>query len=77
MARNIPDTPNELLLRRARTLPRVRVQNSLMRAGDREIALSMMYMEDRDRGFLFSLLPAAKARRVREELTLQGRLKVT
>jgi len=77
MARNIPGTPNELLVRRARSLPPVRVQNGLMRSGDREIALSMMYMEDGDRSFLFSLLPEAKVKRVREELTLQKRLKIT
>lgn len=77
MTRKSPGTPNELLVRRARSLPRVRVQNGLMRSGDREIALSMMYMEDVDRSFLFSLLPAAKVKRVREELALQRRLKIT
>lgn len=77
MAPGISGTPNEQLVRRARALPRVRVQNGLMRAGDREIALSMMYMDDRDRTFFFSLLPAAKVKRIREELTLQQRLKIT
>ena len=77
MARNIPGTPNEQLIRRARALPKVRVQNGLMRSGDREIALSMMYMEDSDRANFFSLLPAAKVKRIREELSLQQRLKIT
>ncbi len=77
MPRNIPGTPNEQLVRRARALPKVRVQNRLMRAGDREIALSMMYMEDSDRTFFFSLLPAVKVKRIREELALQQRLKIT
>jgi hypothetical protein len=70
-------TPNERLIHRARGLPKVRVQNGLMRSGDREIALSMMYMEDSDRAYFFSFLPAAKAKRIREELSLQQRLKIT
>lgn len=77
MGRKISGTKNELLVRRARALPRVHVQNGLMRSGDREIALSMMYMDDPDRTFLLSLLPSAKVRRIREELALQQRLKIT
>ena len=71
------DTPNNRLVQQVRSLPRVLAQNSLMRAGDREIALAMMYMEDADRAFFFSLLPAAKVKRIQEELVLQQRLKIT
>ena len=48
-----------------------------MRVSDREIALAMMYMEDRDRGYLFSLLSQKKVSRIREELTLHSRLRIT
>jgi len=71
------DSPNDKLVRRIRSLPRVAVQNSLMRVGDRQIALSMMFMEDADREFIFSVLPIAKVKRIREELKLQRRLKIT
>ncbi|MBT3275300.1 MAG: hypothetical protein HN368_19250 [Spirochaetales bacterium] len=60
-----------------KALPKVKVQNCLMRIGDRAIALAMMYMEDPDRGYIFTLLPAPKAERIREELALHNRLKIT
>ncbi len=74
---NAQKTPNELLLGKLRQHPRVRVQNTLMRIGDRPIALGMMYMEDNDRDFVFSHLPAPKVERIRDELALQKRLKIT
>ena len=45
--------------------------------GVRAEAGAMMYMEDSDRTFFFSLLPRAKVNRIREELALQQRLKIT
>ena len=70
-------SPNDILIRKLRAFPKVKVQNSLMRQGDRPITLSMMFMQDQDREFIFSLLPAPKVSRIREELELQGRLKIT
>ena len=67
-------TPNDRLLHALNGLPHVEAQNRLMRLGDREIALSMMYMRDRDRVALLALLPAPKARRVAEEIALHRRL---
>lgn len=52
----------------------VEAQNRLMRLGDREIALAMMYMGDRDRGALLALLPRPKAQRVHDEMVLHRRL---
>jgi DNA-binding transcriptional ArsR family regulator len=57
-----------------RSLPPVAAQNCLMRLGDREIALSMMYMRDRDRAELLALLPDPKARRILAEIALHRRL---
>jgi hypothetical protein len=77
MATSGTNSPNDILVRRIRSLPKVTVQNGLMRSGDRLIALSMMFMTDSDKEFLLSLLPVAKVRRIREELQLQRRLKIT
>ncbi len=71
------NTPNDILVRRLRSLPKVLVQNGLMRTGDRQIALSMMYMRDTERAYVFSLLPHAKVSRIQEELKLQNRLRIT
>jgi hypothetical protein len=55
----------------------VEKQNRLSRIGDREIALSMMYMRDPDRNAILACLPRPKADRVREELVLHRRLRIT
>ena len=70
-------SPNDALVRLLRALPPVAVQNRLMRVSDREIALSMMYMQDADRSLVFSRLAARKVARLREELTLHARLRIT
>lgn len=44
---------------------------------DREIALSMMFMQEVDRMRLLAVLPAAKSKRIREEIMLQNRLRIT
>jgi hypothetical protein len=55
---------------------RVEAQNRLMGMTDRELAMAMMYMEDRDRSRIFSSLSPSKAGRVREEIRLHGRLNI-
>lgn len=47
-----------------------------MRMTDRQIALSMMYMENPDRSYIMGLLPPGKVNRIREELTMHGRLAI-
>ncbi len=69
-------TPNQRLVRALRGLPRVDAQNRLMRLGDREIALSMMYMADTDRAALLGLLPQPKIHRISQELALHRRLAI-
>ncbi len=69
-----PQSPNDRLVATLRALGPVEAQNRLMRLGDREVALSMMYMRDRDRGELLALLPPPKARRVHDEMVLHRRL---
>ena len=68
---------NERIVSLIRTLPRVQVQNALMRRSDREIGVAMMQMTDEDREFALAFLPQAKADRVRDEVAYQRRLKIT
>ena len=69
-------TPHERLLKIIRLLPRVTVHNKLMTAVDREIALTMMYMEDPEREYVLSFVSAEKKKRIREELKLHERLTI-
>ena len=70
-------SPNDALVRLLRALPSVTVQNRLMRTSDREIALSMMYMQDADRSLVFGRLASGKVSRIRDEIALHGRLRIT
>ena len=72
-----PRPRNDILVSKLRSLSRVRVQNSLMRMADRPIALAMRDMDDQDREFVLDHLPAAKVERIRDELKLQKRLRIT
>ncbi len=69
-------TPNGILVDLVRSMSGVEAQNRLMGMTDREIAVSMMYMEDTDRDYLLNLLAPAKARRVEEERRMHRRLNI-
>jgi len=64
------------LLRRVRALAPVEAQNRLMAIPDRELALSMMYMDGAERELLYSKLSREKRRRIEDELRLQEHLKI-
>lgn len=70
-------TPNEELKNTMYALPVLELQNRLMTVPDREIALAVMYMDDKDRAFLFSVLSAVKQKRIHEELALHARLRIS
>ena len=70
-------TPQEELLRLVRAFPKADAQNRLMAVTDRELALSLMYLADSERGFVLSFLSRQKAERVREELRLQEKLRIS
>jgi hypothetical protein len=70
-------TLNNTLLKLIRTLPRIDVQNTLMTSSDRELALSLFYMDETDRRYVLSLLSSEKKRRVGEELFLHNRIYIT
>ena len=74
---NMKETPNDKLVSLIRTLPRVELHNRLMVTSDRELALSMLYMNDEDRVLLLKQVTKGKAGRIEEEMQLQTRLRIT
>ena len=58
---------NQRFLKLIRELEPVEAQNRLLRVADRELAIAMLYMEERERQELFAFLSPAKAKRVKEE----------
>ncbi len=69
-------TPNQRFVRVLQEMPHVERQNRLMSISDREIAVAMMYMEDRDRNRVLAVLSPVKSRRIQEELRLHERLTI-
>jgi hypothetical protein len=65
--------PAEELARTIRSLPRVQLQNRLMRLAAREIAGAVRFVGDADQRLVFSALPVGMAGRVREEIALMKR----
>jgi hypothetical protein len=69
--------PVEELARTIRSLPRVQLQNRLMRLAAREIAVATRFLDDADQALVFSALPPGMAGRVRDEIVLQRRRRVS
>jgi hypothetical protein len=65
--------PTEELARTIRSLPRVQLQNRLMRLSAREIALAVRYLGDDDQDLVYAALPLRLAGRIREEIALGRR----
>lgn len=57
-------------------LPRIEIQNRLLKVQDRELALAMRDLEDSERSRIYEAVSPAKIRRLREELSVMRRLKV-
>lgn len=70
-------SPHQRLIRIIRSLPPEVAQNRLLRTSDRELALSMMYLDDNERASILSMVSMQKERRIQEELTLHERLHIT
>ena len=68
------NTPDRVLARLLRSGKHADVQNILMRISDRELAISMIYMEEDDVTFLLSFLPVVKQDRVKQEQIYVDRL---
>lgn len=68
--------PKRTLLHLIRTSDPVVVQNALMRASDREVAMSMRFMEPSECDDVLSKVARSKARRIEEERLLQEHLRI-
>jgi hypothetical protein len=68
--------PDEKIIYLIKFLPKVTVVNKLMKAQDRDIALSMMYMDEKNKEILFSFLSDSKIKRIKSEIKLHKRLKI-
>jgi len=55
---------------------KVTLHNMLMKIPDREIAVSIMALDDREKELFFSLLSPAKVLRIKEELQYQEKLDI-
>jgi hypothetical protein len=69
--------PVEELAQTIRSLPPVQLQNRLMRLAAREIAVAARFLAEADQALVFSALPPGLAGRVREEMTLMKRRRVS
>ncbi len=66
----------EEILKIVKYQSKVTLQNMLMKIPDREIAVSIMALEDREKELFFSLLSPAKVLRLKEELQYQEKLDI-
>lgn len=55
---------------------RIKIQNILMKVPDREIAVTIMTMNEMEKELLFSLIGPAKVKRIKEELGYQKKLDI-
>ena len=69
--------PDAYLLTLLHTLPPLLLQNTLMACADRDLAMAMLRFSSVERELLLGRLAPAKRDRVREELTLQRRVRVS
>jgi hypothetical protein len=68
--------PHRELARLLMILPRIEIQNRLLKVQDRELALAMRDLEDFERSQIYAAVSPAKTRRLREELSVMRRLRV-
>ncbi len=68
--------PHRKIVELLRIIPAVDAQNRLLRLGDKELAMSLLYMAEREQNTVISLLGESKGRRVRDELERQSRSRV-
>ena len=56
--------------------PKIYTQNKLMGCTDREIALLMLYMNDAEKNYIYSLIAPSKSERIKQEIILLKRIKI-
>ncbi len=57
-------------------LPRIEIQNRLLKVRDRELALATQNLEENERSRIYTAVSPEKIRRLREELSVIRRLRV-
>lgn len=70
------ESPDQRLIKLIRSLPPQEAQNRLMRVTDRELAISILYMEKPEQKLVLQRLGASKSRRVRQELDYVSHLRL-
>ena len=65
--------PHRKIVELLKAIPAVDAQNRLLRLGDKEIAMSLLYMAENEQKTVISLLGESKGRRVWDELERQIR----
>jgi len=60
-------TPDKTLADLLRSGIHANIQNILMRISDREIAICMLYLSEKDEAFLLSFLSSVKQKRIKQE----------
>jgi hypothetical protein len=68
--------PHRKIVELLKAIPAVDAQNRLLRLGDKELAMSLLYMAEHEQRMVISLLGEAKGKRVSEELDRQLRSRV-
>lgn len=60
-------TPDQVLSELLHSKTHANIQNTLMRISDRELAISMLYLSEKDESFLYSFLSPKKQTRIKQE----------
>jgi len=68
--------PERELAQLLMALPRIEIQNRLLKIRDRELALAMQNLEETERSRIYTAVSPEKSRRLREELSMVRRLRV-
>ena len=68
--------PERELARLLMALPRIEIQNRLLKVSDRELALAMLNLDENERSGIYAAVSPEKIRRLREELSMLRRLRV-
>ncbi len=67
----------DTILKLVKTMNPVEVHNRLMKASDRNIALALLYLGNDERNRILSYLSAEKVRRVRDEIALNAKRRIS
>lgn len=60
-------TPDKVLADILHSGTHADIQNRLLRISDRELAISMLYLSEKEESFLYSFLPPIKQTRIKQE----------